>query len=388
MTKSTKKTATRKPKLLVDVKINILHTIADAIYSTPEGKIREAVANSRDRSATWVVIALDQTNRRLSIFDNGSGITRQRFTEIFDNIGYGCADNLNGPTLSYFGLGLMSVFQLGNSVKIYTRPQGTRKVLFLPVQTGSIFDKANKGKSIRDMSNFMGPVQDAKESDRKKASLDILTSMFSTDAPVSMPESFTEIIIEDIRLDVIEEMSSSEFRETLSQMLPLRARDDEPFLKRFTGPKGREVAKLISNPAYCKTIDVYFGVQEQVGTQEETSEEDEISLSDDEGIPQLWKYFPKFKSSISFPDDNVYVGTCDEGRFGYYVVHSIGEDLQSKDGESDSIPESCDIFVASFKNIRTSCMQDCYWQKHVGKFHKVKLNAKINSMREIRRGNS
>jgi HSP90 family molecular chaperone len=75
---------------LVDFKINILHTIADAIYATPAGKIREAVANSRDQSATWVAIALDQTNRRLSIFDNGSGITRKRFGEIFDNIGYGC----------------------------------------------------------------------------------------------------------------------------------------------------------------------------------------------------------------------------------------------------------------------------------------------------------
>jgi len=58
------RTSTEKPprgNIHVDFKINILHTIADAIYATAAGKVREAVANSRDNGASWVVIVLDQT---------------------------------------------------------------------------------------------------------------------------------------------------------------------------------------------------------------------------------------------------------------------------------------------------------------------------------------
>ncbi len=89
-------------KVDVNVKVGILHTIADAIYGTAAGKIREAVANSRDNSASWVVINVDRTTRTMSIFDNGSGITKERFQEIFESIGY--ALPLPGPEkkISYF----------------------------------------------------------------------------------------------------------------------------------------------------------------------------------------------------------------------------------------------------------------------------------------------
>ena len=62
-------------ELPVDVKVAILHTIADAIYATPTGKIREAVANARDNNATWIIILVDQTRKSICLFDNGPGIT-------------------------------------------------------------------------------------------------------------------------------------------------------------------------------------------------------------------------------------------------------------------------------------------------------------------------
>jgi hypothetical protein len=314
------RTGANKP-LHVDVKINIFHTIADAIYSTPAGKIREAVANSRDNGATWVVISLDQTNRRLSIFDNGTGISRKRFQEIFDSIGYGRLRNSSDPKLSYFGLGLMSIFKLGNQVAVFTRPQGTKELLHLEVQTGAIFDKANMDKSIKDLSQFMSPLRTVSDTDRKRRSLDLLDRIFTAEEPVSMPTSFTEILIEDIPQETIDEFSNADFRLELTQLLPLRPQDNEPFLKRFSGAKAKEVAKILRSTKYCKTVDVFFGIQEEI--------------ENGEPVPQLWKYFPRFKSNLRFSDDNVYVGTCKDADFAYYVVHTIGEDLQGDQDEGE-----------------------------------------------------
>jgi HSP90 family molecular chaperone len=129
-----------REELNVDVKVGILHTIADAIYATPAGKIREAVANARDKDATWIIILVDQTRKSICLFDNGPGITRTRFQEIFESIGYGMLKHDPEKKLSYFGLGLMSIFQLGNKVKIFTRPQGEKEIHLLEVDTQAIFN--------------------------------------------------------------------------------------------------------------------------------------------------------------------------------------------------------------------------------------------------------
>jgi hypothetical protein len=315
----------RGTRIAVDVKLNILHTIADAIYATSAGKVREAVANSRDNDATWVLIALDQTNRRMSIMDNGCGITRERFKKIFDSIGYGLLQGTNGPKLSYFGLGLMSIFQLGNRVKLYTRPRDNPEILSLEIDTGAIFDRANKGKSITQLSTFINPLKPATETERRKASIETINEALQSGTPSAMPASFTEIIIEDISQDDVEEMGSADFRVELTQLLPLRPRDSgkdtEPFLGRFIGTKRETLVELLKNADYCKAVDAYFAVQEEA---------EEVTA-----MPQLWKYFPRFNSSITFRDDNVYIGKSDDGAFAYYVVHTIGEDLQRDQGEGE-----------------------------------------------------
>jgi hypothetical protein len=296
----------------VDVKLNILHTIADAIYSTPAGKIREAVANSRDNGATWVMIAVDQMNDRLSVVDNGTGITRERFQEIFENIGYPLLRSADETKLSYFGIGLMSIFQLGRKVRVFTRPRGVREILSLGIDTGAIFDPANKNKSISFLTDCLRPLEDTTDSVRRRASIPLLNDRFDCGEPTNFPDSFTEIIIEEIDSGDLEEICSGAFQEVLSKVLPLRAQDDEPFLRRFTGKKAKELRQLLQRDDYCRTVDVYFGTQE-------------------EGVmQQLWKYFPRFNSRITFPDDNVHLSVPENGSFAYYVVHTVAEDLQQR----------------------------------------------------------
>lgn len=323
----------------VEVKVGILHTIADAIYATPAGRIREAVANSRDNKATWVAIVVDQTNKTLAIFDNGNGISRDRFKLIFKSIGYGLLQYEKENKLSYFGLGLISIFQLGESVKIFTRPSGGKSIHQLTVNTKVIYDPdpANKERSVSSLKDEI-ELGDVDESLLELTSPPLLNSFIgqmqgqsreedlvieqSTEGsppprrkaiertPFTLPESFTEILIEEVKDDYLQTMCELAFQEELCKVLPLKVEKNEPFIKRFTGKKILAVKQIFENKDFCKTIDIYFGIQE-IG----------------KPLAQLWKYFPKFRSDLEFPDDNVYVGKSKDNSFAYYIIHTVAEDL-------------------------------------------------------------
>ncbi|MCK4785828.1 MAG: ATP-binding protein [Desulfobacteraceae bacterium] len=312
--KKKKKKVARKPKnkqpmIQVDVKVRILHTIADAIYSTPAGKLREAVANARDNDATWVIIVVDQATRSISICDNGCGITDKRFSEIFEAIGYGLLRDAPEKKLSYFGLGLMSIFQLGKKVEIFTRAKGTSKILKLEVDTDAIFSEENEKKSISELGWYIQRTK-SNEVNRRAASVSLLNESLGGEQFKNSWESFTEIIIRDITTEDFEVICDDDFVDDLRKWLPLAPERDEPFLKRLTGKKGKEIRKILEDKEFCKTVDVFFGMQE------------------DAMVDQLWKYFPMLRSDLTFPDDNVYVGSGKDGDFAYYLVHSVAVDLQ------------------------------------------------------------
>ncbi|HUU30377.1 MAG TPA: ATP-binding protein [archaeon] len=302
--------------LNVDVKVGILHTIADAIYATPAGKIREAVANARDNVATWIIILVDQTRKSICIFDNGSGITKKRFQEIFESIGYGMLKHEPKKKLSYFGLGLMSIFQLGDKVKIFTCPQGEKEMHLLEVDTQAIFNTDNEDKSISSLKDSIF-LKETDEVTRKACTPPLLNEAITKVPFKDLLSSFTEIIIENVESKDFETICQAEFVEELRKVLPLRIQEDEPFLKRITGKKNKEIRNIFEDEKFCKTIDVFFGIQEE------------------DKIEQLWKYFPGFRSDLNFPDDNVYVGI--EQDFAYYIFHSMAVDLhRSKDVEKES----------------------------------------------------
>ena len=303
--------------LKVAVKAGLLHTVADAIYATPAGKIREAVANSRDNGATWVVINVDRIERSMSIYDNGRGITKSRFREIFESVGHPLP--LPGPKLSYFGLGLMSILQLGDRVKVFTRPRGEQGVNLLTVQTKQFFDEANKDKSIESLERFVS-LSEAGRLDRGRCSAPVLDEFLASDAIGGVPDSYTEIVIEEMRDSDLEVICKRKFEDDLRKALPLPLERDEPFLSRFPDDSTREkVRGLLENDAFCRTIRVYFGVE------------------DDREITQLWKYFPSFRANIKFEADRVRVAESESGSFAYYIVHTVAEDLHGRrpDGADD-----------------------------------------------------
>ena len=312
----------KEVKLQVDVKVGILHTIADAIYPTPAGKIREAVANAQDNRASWIVIYADRTAGTLSLFDNGSGITSERFKLIFKSIGLGLLDKVDGK-LSYFGLGLMSVFRLGQRVRIFTRPTREDDILLVNVKTDAIFDPANKEKSISFLDACVSPVKAVTTIDRASSPAPVLNDVLREEPFNGVPDGFTEFVIEGVSSSDLETICSQDFEMELRKLLPLRPEKDEPFLRRFPSKRTRDrVIQVIEDGELCPVIDVFFGVE---GERE---------------IHQLWKYFPLFRADLTFADDNVLTGTAPSGDFSYYVVHTIAEDFYKR-GEDRNGDDRC-----------------------------------------------
>ena len=306
--------------LKVDVKVGILHTVAENIYATPAGKIREAVANSIDNEATWVVLVADPPTKTLCIYDNGIGITSSRFHEILENIGYGLFPPEPVPKMSYFGLGLISIFRLGKNIKLFTRPHGGDCLLLLTVNTKEIFNPDNRNKCISEL---------------KEMRLDSPAPLLNDFLDISFggePSSFTEIVIEDLYDEDFEAICKQDFVTELSKKLPLRVEADEPFLHRFTGLKRSEIKDLLNDKIFCPTIEVYFGVRGE--GLPNGMEDTEISKSEvlEADIRQIWKYFPKFRTDLDFPDSTVEINHDPNSAFAYYIVHSIAKDLhRSKD---------------------------------------------------------
>lgn len=311
----------------VDVKVGILHTVANAIYATPVHKIREAVANARDNEAKWIVIIADRITNTLCFYDNGCGIRREWFKEIFKSIGYGMLSTEPTPKLSYFGIGLMSVFRLGDKVKLFTRSTDEQEMSVLEVDTKAIYDKTIKDKSISTLSKHF-KLNRADEKMRETAFAPQLDE-FIEKILGGKPQSFTEIVIEELNNEDLDIICDLGFLDELCKVLPLRVAPSEPFLMRFSGQMGKNIKSLLENDTYCSTIDVYFGVLGESLT--ESTEEDLVGEKYDnviiEDIDQLWKYFPRFRSDLKFPDANVLFSKPDDGDFAYYIIHTVAEDL-------------------------------------------------------------
>ncbi|MGD0216296.1 MAG: ATP-binding protein [Desulfobaccales bacterium] len=303
----------------VDVKVKILQTIAKAIYATPIGKIREAVANAMDNEATWIIIMADRTTKSLCIYDNGNGISKDHFQEIFKSIGYGLLSDEPSEKLSYFGLGLMSIFKLGKKVKVFTRHRGEEDIVVVNVSAEEFFSKKNQDKSIKELKEYVsfGHPEERKSSNAPSLD-DYIENTFE-----EIPPHFTEIVIEDVIDEDLNAICDPSFATDIRKVLPLRVEDDEPFLKRFVGDKAKDIKKLLENKTFCRTIDVFFGVK---GENSEQIEPEEVLVQQEE-INQLWKYFPKFRSDLVFPDSNIYFCNADNREFAFYIVHTIAKDL-------------------------------------------------------------
>lgn len=294
-----------------DVKMNIgiLTTVAKSIYSSTDLKIREAVANSMDNQADSFIMYYDAPSSKLSLFDNGIGINEERFDRIFQSLGYGLyrKDKEFYKYYSYFGLGLLSILQLGGKVIIFTKPKENKSLYKIEIQSSDIFKEENSDKHIEDLKNF---ITMEKTTAKELAAVSPLKRETVESCIKKKADSFTEIIVEGVNNDDKRNIDTPSFSVQLSQNLPLSPDEKAPFLEQIKDDRARKwIKEQLKGHAFCPTINFFFGKSNQKRPN------------------QLWKYFPNFKRDITFEKTDVMYGQSPSKKFIYYLVYAT-EDLQ------------------------------------------------------------
>ncbi len=308
----------------VGVKAGILNTIAKSIYSDKRIKTREAVSNSIDNDASAFLITIDESTRTISFLDNGHGISKSRFKEIFSSIGYGQTRE-DDHTNSYFGLGLMSILQLGKKARILTRcvtDESISENNLFDISTASIFNELTENEPVGSITQHIqfGDLQSNREELSPVSDTQLSNIGIDTDT------HFTEILLEDVEASIIDEFGSGTFKTELQKILPLVPDfEHDRFFSRINSVESlNRLKKIMSNEIYCKTIDVYYGKKGY-----------------EEGYTRLYKYYPDFREEISFSEDDIRFLYSKDGRFiSYFVVSS-----QNIEKDDDNTPEETGFWV-------------------------------------------
>lgn len=294
----------------VKMKMGILHTIAKSIYASPQGKVREAVANAVDNNAKKFLILADRPSATLSLFDDGTGISEEKFKEIFANLGYGL-DKPNPSSLSYFGLGLMSIIQLGKKATIYSKIECGTKLNALSVNVEEIFDHTHENEDVSFLEECIEPWTLEIESREENS---ILKNGYIESSFGYFPSSFTEIIIEGIPPRIFDYVASMSFKSELQKLLPVKVKENEEFIEKMTDMDAKEkIVNILNDPIYCPTIDVYYGVENELV------------------IEQLWKYFPQLKRNLRYHEVDIIVEK--KTNFASYIIKTT-EDLEESGKDS------------------------------------------------------
>lgn len=294
----------------VKVKVKILTTVAKSIYSETLTKIREAVTNSIDNHASRFLFSLEKKKDTdayvLSLFDNGNGITKSRFEEILQSIGYGLHIDEPHPEkyYSFFGLGLMSIFQLGKKITIITKPKNSNELNKLEVDSEKIFSKEMEKESIEKLTDCF--VLDSTSEDERTA-ISVVTDQILRQELGGKAKHYTEIIIEDLHIDDLEKITSVEddFFINLSKILPLEPNVANHFLKGLKKKDKDVILSLLKDKKYCPNISFTY------------------ARDNTKHFP-LYKYFPTFRKPPTGNKYQLHSDTTDD--FSYYLI-TCGRDL-------------------------------------------------------------
>ena len=113
------------------IDLNVLNHLGLGLYSSTPAVLTEIIANAYDAEATDVVIAIDKINHRISIIDNGHGMTEDDLQNKFLNVGYARRNfsdftiNKKRRVMGRKGIGKLAMFSLADIVNISTKQNGS-----------------------------------------------------------------------------------------------------------------------------------------------------------------------------------------------------------------------------------------------------------------------
>ena len=115
-----------KRKLEMSISLNALEHLGMNLYSNVPSVLSEIVANAWDADASKVDIGLDKQAGKITIDDNGMGMSRDEVIERFLNVGFkrrvelGPATPKGRSPMGRKGIGKLSTFSIARIVEVYT----------------------------------------------------------------------------------------------------------------------------------------------------------------------------------------------------------------------------------------------------------------------------
>ena len=125
-------TTSNDPKYQMTMSLNVLNHLGIGLYSNVPAVLSEAIANAWDADAKRVYIDIDPRNRRITIQDDGHGMTVHDANSKYLNVGYarreaGEAQSPNGrQVMGRKGIGKLSLFSIANRVEVHSVKDGQK----------------------------------------------------------------------------------------------------------------------------------------------------------------------------------------------------------------------------------------------------------------------
>jgi Histidine kinase-, DNA gyrase B-, and HSP90-like ATPase len=113
------------------IDLNVLNHLGLGLYSSTPAVLTEIIANAYDAEATEVIISIDKQNKKISIMDNGHGMSSSDLQDKFLNVGYArrnasdLTSNEKRRVMGRKGIGKLAMFSLANIVNISTKQKDT-----------------------------------------------------------------------------------------------------------------------------------------------------------------------------------------------------------------------------------------------------------------------
>ena len=119
-----------QPKYTMTMSLNVLNHLGIGLYSNVPAVLSETIANAWDADATHVDIKIDTDNQRVTILDDGHGMSVSDANDKYLNIGYerrksGEEKSPGGRSvMGRKGIGKLSLFSIANVVEVHSVKNG------------------------------------------------------------------------------------------------------------------------------------------------------------------------------------------------------------------------------------------------------------------------
>ena len=119
-----------KRELKMTIRLSALEHLGMNLYSNVPSVLSEIVANAWDADATKVAINLDKSAGKITIDDDGMGMSRDQVIDRFLNVGFkrrrelGPVTPKGRPPMGRKGIGKLSTFSIARIVEVYTVGDG------------------------------------------------------------------------------------------------------------------------------------------------------------------------------------------------------------------------------------------------------------------------